>query len=71
MKTKTVEFYVDLWPDWHELPASQNFLSASTKPYDTKQPDNLRVKITVDLPEHTRTFAVDDAVHGTATVVTQ
>ena len=66
MKTKTVELYCDLHPNWHEAPASQCYVSAHTQPYGAKPEGGLRVKITVELPEVPRAVAVDESVKGDA-----
>ncbi len=68
MKTKTVELYVDLYPDWHETPSCQTWVHASSMPGEKGQ-DVLRVKITVELPEHKRTIPADASVKGDVTLV--
>ena len=67
MKTKTVELYADLYPGWHESPASTCSVWAQSNP--SEKPDGyLRVKIVVELPEHSRPIQVDETVQGVASV---
>jgi len=70
MKTKTVELYADLFPGWHESPPGQTYVYASSQPSPSeKGPNVLRVKITVELPEHKRAIPVDASVKGDVTLV--
>ena len=66
MKTRTVELYADLAPDWH-CDQSPN-VWAQTHNFQVKLADYLRVKITVELPENPRQFNHDAAVTGEAVV---
>ena len=68
MKTKTVELYADLYPGWHEVPSSTCSVWAYCNPTEKKPEGCLRVKIIVELPEHSRPLQVDETVQGVASV---
>lgn len=70
MKTKTIELYTDLFPGWHENLSSQCYVTATSQPCFDKPPTALRVKITVELPEHYRQIPVDESVEGSAILST-
>lgn len=70
MKTKTVELYIDLHPNWHENEGSSKYLFAWSNPPPGKPEDNLRVRIIVELPEHPRHIDADLTVKCKACVVT-
>ena len=66
MKTKRVELYADLYPDWHEN--IKPYVVAYTTPESTKASGVLLVRIMVDLPENPTVIEVDAIVTGTATI---
>jgi hypothetical protein len=69
MKNKTVHFYVDLRPGWHEQIASEMWLSACTQPTTPKFDGHIRVKITAELPHNERLIEVDETVKACSEIV--
>ena len=69
MKIRTVELYADLSPGWQDNPTASLFLMAYTNPSDFKPSNQVRVKITVELPEADANYWHDVSVKGTSYVV--